>query len=151
MASRFKRVIGLELDASAIACAQNNARVYSVESAIQFVHADCFSWLSSALESGEIVPAETVIFASPPWGGPAYRNTEIFDLETMTPYGLHTIEEACKGMQLVLFLPRNGDLNQISRYRGVPDGTDSKIDVVQMCMDGASKAMVAYLPASHSA
>lgn len=60
----------------------------------------------------------------------------------MEPYNLRTIYDAAAGMDLALYLPRTSDLRQIAKL--VPDG--DKIEVVQYCMEGASKAMVAYLP-----
>lgn len=85
-----------------------------------------------------------MIFASPPWGGPGYRSDEIFDLNTMQPYSANHIYDSCKGMDLALYLPRTSNLRQIARL--APEG--KKIEVVQYCMEGASKALVAYIPAA---
>jgi trimethylguanosine synthase len=86
----------------------------------------------------------TVIFASPPWGGVTYSNTEIFDLSTMYPYSIQEIHRACKCMDSALYLPRHSDLRQLAKLAP----KDQKIDVVQYCMRGASKALVAYIPAA---
>jgi len=40
------------------------------------------------------------------------------------------------------FLPRTSDLRQIAKLAG----GEEKIDVVQYCMEGASKGLVVYLP-----
>ncbi|KAL2161465.1 hypothetical protein VTH06DRAFT_8027 [Thermothelomyces fergusii] len=93
-------------------------------------------------------PSRTVLFASPPWGGVSYRDHDIFDLDTMEPYNLATLHEACRPMEHALYLPRTSDLRQIAAL--VPDGGDAKVEVVQYCMEGASKAMVAYFPAEQS-
>jgi len=90
-------------------------------------------------------PARTVLFASPPWGGVGYREQEVFDLEGMQPYGLKMLHGMCWEMEHVLYLPRTSDLRQIAALVG--DGEDRKIECVQYCMDGASKALVAYIPA----
>lgn len=87
--------------------------------------------------------SKTVIFASPPWGGPAYSVEAIFDLDKMEPYSAKHIHQAVKDMDSALFLPRTSDLRQIAGF--TQDG--KKVDVVQYCMDGASKGMVAYIPA----
>lgn len=88
------------------------------------------------------------LFASPPWGGVSYADDDVFDLETMQPYGLTKLNEACRPMAHALYLPRSSDLRQIARL--APEG--EKIDVCQYCMEGASKALVAYIPAvSHNA
>ncbi len=62
----------------------------------------------------------------------------------MEPYNLATLHEAYEAMDHALYLPRTSDLRQIAKL--VPDGV--KIDIVQYCVKGASKAMVAYIPAA---
>ncbi|EGZ77159.1 hypothetical protein NEUTE2DRAFT_146762 [Neurospora tetrasperma FGSC 2509] len=103
---------------------------------------------------------ECLVFASPPWGGVSYRDQEVFDLSKMEPYNLEQLYEACTMpeeekeehpstqkqkhiLPQALFLPRQSDLNQIAAL--VPEGAP-KIDVIQYCQKGASKALVAYLP-----
>lgn len=105
---------------------------------------------------------EVLVFASPPWGGVSYRDQEVFDLSKMEPYNLEDLYKACSSpssssddqeegptqtqkqiLPQALFLPRQSDLNQIAAL--VPEGAP-KIDVVQYCQKGASKALVAYLP-----
>lgn len=142
LSSRWTRVIAVEKDLSVIACGQNNAAIYGVADRITWVNDDCFSYLSSP--SSDIYPSETVIFASPPWGGVGYNTERIFDLSKMSPYSLEQIHGACKGMDSVLYLPRTSDLRQIAKL--APKG--QKLDVVQYCMEGASKALVAYIPAA---
>ncbi len=128
--------------------------MYGVEDAITWVHGDCFDLLY-ALQSGpqgkawkelpeelRVDVADVLVFASPPWGGVSYRDHEVFDLETMEPYNLSALHEACSVMDHLLYLPRTSDLQQIAEL--APRG--EKIGVVQYCMKGASKAMVAYIP-----
>jgi trimethylguanosine synthase len=140
--SRWNKVIAVEKDPSVIACAQVNADIYGVADQITFVNDDCFSYLSSA--SSGIDPSMTVIFASPPWGGPSYSADGVFDLSKMSPYSAQNIWNACKGMDCALYLPRTSDLRQIAKF--APEG--KKLDVTQYCMEGASKALVAYIPAA---
>ncbi|KAG9233241.1 RNA cap guanine-N2 methyltransferase-domain-containing protein [Amylocarpus encephaloides] len=140
LSKRWEHVISIEKDASVIACAQNNAAVYEVSEYITFIHADSFTYLSENASS--IDKSKTVMFGSPPWGGPGYSTDKVFNLRTMKPYSLQDIHKVCSGMDFALFLPRTSDLNQIAKL--APQ--DKKIDVVQYCMEGASKAMVAYIP-----
>lgn len=135
-------MIAVEKDLSVIACAQHNAAIYGVADQITWINDDCFSYLSDA--SSTIDTSRTVIFASPPWGGVGYSNQEIFDLSTMLPYSLKKIHDACKGMDSALYLPRTSDLRQLAKL--APKG--KKLDVVQYCVEGASKALVAYIPAA---
>ena len=142
LSEHWSRVIAIEKDASVIACGQHNAAIYGVADQITWVNGDCFAYLSSP--SSGIDPSVTVIFASPPWGGVGYGSEKIFDLNTMTPYSMKQIHNACKGMDSVLYLPRTSDLRQVARL--APKG--KKLDVVQYCVEGASKALVAYIPAA---
>ena len=64
----------------------------------------------------------------------------------MQPYSVKQIHDAVRGMDSALFLPRTSDLRQIARLVG----KGSKVEVVQYCMEGASKALVAYIPAAES-
>jgi len=64
----------------------------------------------------------------------------------MAPYSLKQIHDACEGMDSALFLPRTSDLRQLAKL--APEG--KKIEAIQYCMEGASKALVAYIPAAGS-
>lgn len=68
----------------------------------------------------------------------------IFNLSSMQPYSVKQIHDAVRNMDSALFLPRTSDLRQIAGL--VEKG--KKIEVVQYCMEGASKALVTYIPAA---
>ncbi|OBT69872.1 hypothetical protein VE03_00476 [Pseudogymnoascus sp. 23342-1-I1] len=138
---RWEQVVAIEKDPSTIACAKNNAAVYGVEDKITWINDDCFGFVA---KNGNIDFKTSTIFASPPWGGPGYRGDEIFNLDTMQPYSAKQIHEMCKATECALFLPRTSDLRQIAKL--APEG--DKVEVVQYCMEGASKALVAYIPAT---
>lgn len=141
LSNRWARIIAIEKDPSVIACAENNAYVYGATN-ITWVNGDCFEYLKTNASS--IVPSETVIFASPPWGGPGYTAENIFDLSTMQPYSVQYIHEACKTMDMALYLPRTSDIRQITELLT----EEKKVEIVHYCMEGASKALVAYIPAN---
>jgi trimethylguanosine synthase len=141
LSKRWSSIIAIEKDASVMACAQHNANIYGVFDQITWVKDDSFSYLAS--NASIINPSNTVIFASPPWGGPGYATDKIFNLNTMWPYSIQEIYKICKGMDTALYLPRTSDLRQLAKL--APE--DKKIEVVQYCMEGASKALVAYIPA----
>ncbi|KAI1477669.1 RNA cap guanine-N2 methyltransferase-domain-containing protein [Daldinia eschscholtzii] len=148
---RWDKVIAIELDAATLACAQHNASLYGVADHIIWVLGDSFKYLDALVNAPHkleddlrVDTASTAVFASPPWGGPGYRTDEIFDLNTMEPYNLAQLHGTYRTMDHALYLPRTSDLRQIAKL--VPDGT--KIEVVQYCVEGASKAMVAYIPAA---
>lgn len=160
LSGRWERVISIERDAATLACAQYNASIYGVSESITWVLGDCFDYLvraaadsagfdaAAAGVDGELDPelrlnlATTTIFASPPWGGVNYRLHDVFDLSTMQPYNLERLHEACWPLEHALYLPRTSDLRQIAKL--APAG--GNVEVVQYCMEGASKAMVAYVP-----
>lgn len=161
---RWDRVVAVERDAATLACAQHNAEAYGLPpGAVTWVHANCFDLLHRLVHHPDTLDNSGAafwdddmaglplargfeVFASPPWGGVGYEGAEVFDLETMMePYTLTEISAACRPMAHALFLPRNGDLAQLARL--VPDGSGAKLDVVQYCIQGASKGLVAYYPA----
>ncbi|KAH7162811.1 RNA cap guanine-N2 methyltransferase-domain-containing protein [Dactylonectria estremocensis] len=154
LSGRWSRVISIERDASTLACAQHNAEIYGVDSGIiTWVHGDSFKYMDKLVNRPEELHPnlrldldETVIFASPPWGGPGYRTDEVFDLYNMQPYNLDDLHKAYRRLDHALFLPRTSDIRQIAKL--APSG--KKIDVVQYCMEGASKALVAFMPATSS-
>ncbi|KAK0392723.1 hypothetical protein NLU13_2218 [Sarocladium strictum] len=150
LSGRWDRVIAIERDAATLACAQNNAECYEVEDGvITWVHGDSFVYLDTLLKNPDSLHPDlrvgvdtSAVFASPPWGGVGYSTDDVFDLYTMQPYGLKELTEAYERFEHALYLPRTSDLRQIAKL--APQGT--KIEVVQYCMEGASKAMVAYIP-----
>lgn len=162
LSGHWDRVIAIECDAATLACAQHNAEVYEVAEYITFVHADCFDFLNRLVNrpetldnalnvrlgrgGGSAALARGVeVFASPPWGGVGYQQADVFDLEAaMEPYSLTHISAACRPMAHALFLPRNGDLRQLASL--VLDSAAEKLDVVQYCVKGATKGLVAYYP-----
>ncbi|KAM0329815.1 hypothetical protein ACHAQA_003979 [Verticillium albo-atrum] len=153
LSERWDKIIAIEKHAPTLACAQSNAALYEVADYITWIHGDCFEYLerlrsdpSSVHEDLRVDPDATVIFASPPWGGPGYRTAQIFDLRYMEPYNLKHLYDACMPMDHALYLPRTSDLRQIAKL--APEG--KKIEVVQYCMKGASKALVAYIPGKAS-
>ncbi|CAG9938293.1 unnamed protein product [Clonostachys rosea f. rosea IK726] len=153
LSGRWSQIIAVEKDASTLACAQNNADVYGVERpCITWVHGDSLEFLDILVNRPEelhpdlrVDLATTVVFASPPWGGVGYSSDQVFDLYTMQPYDLRQLHNACYPMDHALYLPRSSDIRQIAKL--APEG--EKIEVVQYCMEGASKAMVAYIPAKN--
>ncbi|KAK4230473.1 RNA cap guanine-N2 methyltransferase-domain-containing protein [Podospora fimiseda] len=149
---KWSRIILIEKDISTLACAQHNASIYRVYDQITFVHGDCLDYLWRLKTDPErllhpdlrVNMSSTTLFVSPPWGGVDYAKDEIFDLSKMEPYNLEVLHEACKPMEHALYLPRTSDLRQLAKL--VVSGKQ-KMDVVQYCMEGASKALVAYVPA----
>ena len=149
---RWERVIALEKDPQVFHCLLHNARVYGVEDYLSMIQCDSFEMLESSVAKDW--QKDSVIFASPPWGGvclfstarpgfllmipgPGYRTDAIFDVSQMQPYSLQQLLDPFKAFtkEIILYLPRTSDVRQIAQYQ---DG-DDKIPVVHYCLKGASK------------
>jgi trimethylguanosine synthase len=133
-------------------CAKHNAEIYGVSSKIFWLQKDCFEAVERFAGNKNVV-----IFASPPWGGnhpfdsisirllsntgTAYGTDNIFDLTKMEPYNLDKLYNSFikYSNELVLYLPRNSDLNQIARY----GQQGKKLEVAHYAIMGASK--VSYI------
>ncbi|CAM9744124.1 unnamed protein product, partial [Sphacelaria rigidula] len=104
-------VIAIDLDPVKLEHARRNAAVYGVENRIEFILGDAMKILPT-------LQADTV-FLSPPWGGPSYQGTKTFDLHSMIPAPLTAVDIFRKAREVtpnvVFFLPRNVDVEQVSR------------------------------------
>ena len=68
-------VIAIDIDPEKLCLAKNNAQVYDVADRIEFI-------LGNYLDLAPKLVAD-VVFLSPPWGGPEYLSTEIYDLNVI--------------------------------------------------------------------
>ncbi|KAL2690221.1 trimethylguanosine synthase [Phyllosticta citricarpa] len=128
LSGRWERIFAIEKDAETLKCAKHNAEIYGVANKIWWIQGDCLDIVPKRFPNMK----EAVVFASPPWGGVSYRHQPVFDLETMQPYGLkelyRTLSRCSK--ELVLYLPRTSDLNQIARYAA----DETKTMVAHYCL-----------------
>ena len=146
---RWERVFAIEKDPKTLKCAKHNAEIYGVANKIFWLAGDCFEAINRF--AGQ---KNTVIFASPPWGGKfiysrgtsyvylinvgtSYGEDDVFDLTKMEPYNLDKLYKSFTkySKEVVLYLPRNSDLNQIAKY--VPEG--QKLEVAHYAIMAASK------------
>ncbi|KZF22371.1 S-adenosyl-L-methionine-dependent methyltransferase [Xylona heveae TC161] len=136
---RWDRIFAIEKDPYVLQCAKHNAEVYGVSNKIWWIEGDCFDIMKKRLAT---VGKDSVIFASPPWGGPGYSSDAIFCLSTMQPYSLNdlVVPMSKVTMDIVLYLPRTSDVRQLARY--APNG--KKTPIIHYCMNGASKALCVY-------
>ncbi|NWZ05271.1 TGS1 synthase, partial [Agelaius phoeniceus] len=125
-----KRVIAIDIDPEKLQLARHNAEVYGVAEHIDFLCGD-FMALAAGLRAD-------VVFLSPPWGGPDYATAEIFDIQTMIcPDGYPS--QAITN-NIVYFLPRNADINQVASLAG-PGG---KVEIEQNFLNFKLKTITAY-------
>ncbi|NXR85329.1 TGS1 synthase, partial [Hypocryptadius cinnamomeus] len=128
-----KRVIAIDIDPEKLRLARHNAEVYGVAEHIDFLCGD-FMALAAGLRAD-------VVFLSPPWGGPDYATAEIFDIQTMIcpdgyPFRLCLVITN----NIVYFLPRNADINQVASLAG-PGG---KVEIEQNFLNNKLKTITAY-------
>ncbi|NXG36042.1 TGS1 synthase, partial [Dromaius novaehollandiae] len=130
-----KRVIAVDIDPEKLSLARHNAEVYGVADQIEFICGD-FMVLASDIKAD-------VVFLSPPWGGPDYATAEIFDIQTMIcPDGYPLICVLSKKItnNIVYFLPRNADIDQVASLAG-PGG---KVEIEQNFLNNKLKTITAY-------
>ncbi|KGL83079.1 Trimethylguanosine synthase, partial [Tinamus guttatus] len=130
-----KRVIAIDIDPEKLTLARNNAQVYGVAEHIEFICGD-FMVLAAQLKAD-------VVFLSPPWGGPDYATAEVFDIQTMIcPDGYPLICVLSKMItnNIVYFLPRNADIDQVASLAG-PGG---KVEIEQNFLNNKLKTITAY-------
>ncbi|XP_024930719.3 uncharacterized protein LOC107419946 isoform X6 [Ziziphus jujuba] len=137
-AQKSKHVIAIDIDPKKIEYAQHNAAIYGVNDQIDFIKGDFFV-LAPKLK------ADTV-FLSPPWGGPDYAKVEKYDMKTMLqPHDgyllFHTAREIAS--RIVMFLPRNVDLNQLAEL-SLSVSPPWSLEVEKNFLNGKLKAITAY-------
>ena len=133
---RWEKIFAIEKDEDVMKCARHNAHVYGVADVIQFFQGDALEVLEQRLKK-TAKNKKSVIFASPPWGGPDYRDVSVYDLKAMQPLNLTTLYSGFKRYtnDIALYLPRTSDLNQLAEL----GEDDDHFEVVHYTEWGASK------------
>ena len=106
---KFRKVIANDLFIEKINMAKNNAKVYNCSENIEY-HAEDFLKLNLNKEKVDYV------FLSPPWGGPEYKNDNVYSLKKwITPDIDIIIEKSIKiSKNIILYLPRNTDFEELA-------------------------------------
>ena len=145
----FKRVFANDLYQEKISITKNNSKVYNCpENIIYFTH----DFLTLNLEGENI----DYVFLSPPWGGPEYKNEEIYSLKKwITPDIEKIIEKSLKiSKNIMIYLPRNTDLEELANiiYKYDKDDIESLSNTILFdvkYLNSASKVkaiLVSYGP-----
>lgn len=76
-----------------------------------------------------------VVFISPPWGGPGYSSSEVFDLRTMVPLdGFRVFQVAQEVTEnIAYYVPRNVDVQQVSHSLRSPPPLPVRSQCVCLC------------------
>uniref|UniRef100_A0A3B4AEL8 Trimethylguanosine synthase n=1 Tax=Periophthalmus magnuspinnatus TaxID=409849 RepID=A0A3B4AEL8_9GOBI len=130
------RVLAVDIDPVRLDLTRHNAAVYGVADRMDFIQGD-FLQLAPRLRGD-------VVFLAPPWGGPAYLNADVFNIQTMMEpdgYPLYIFQKAkLISDNIVYFLPRNADMDQIASLAG-PGG---RVEVEQNFLNNKLKTITAY-------
>jgi trimethylguanosine synthase len=128
-------VIAIDIDPVKIACARRNAELYGVANRIEFLVGDYLTLVPH-------LKAVDVVFLSPPWGGPAYSSTSVFDLQSMSPLNGELVyrvaRDVCKN--IAFYLPRNTNLDQVVNLTGL----EEDVEVEQHFLNSRLKTVTAY-------
>ncbi|NP_001352942.1 uncharacterized protein LOC100277845 [Zea mays] len=137
-AKKCKHVIAVDIDPQKIDCAHHNASIYGVNDHIDFIVGD-FIHIAPHLKG------ETA-FMSPPWGGPDYAKVDVYDMKSMLipcdGYSLFKLGTMIAS-RVVMFLPRNIDLNQLADMSLSVDPPWA-VEVEKNFLNGKLKAITAY-------
>ncbi|CAM8998605.1 unnamed protein product [Rhodiola kirilowii] len=143
-ALRSELVIAVDIDPIKIAYARHNAAIYGVDGWIDFIQGNSFA-------IARTLKADTV-YLSPPWGGPEYTRSEIYDLKTMLkPYDGYYLFNTVKHIapNIVMFLPRNVDVGQLVEM-AVTSTPPWSLEVEKNFLNGKLKAVTAYFRATET-
>ncbi|GAB7337533.1 hypothetical protein MBLNU457_g2853t1 [Dothideomycetes sp. NU457] len=129
---RWEQIFAIEKDAKTLECAKHNAAIYGVKNKIVWIQGDCFEVMRKRLKS---------------FTGPQYTADNVFGLHTMQPYGIGQLytEFTALSNDVVLYLPRTSDLNELAVYaKKHQKESGKKMEVAHYCIRGVSKALCAY-------
>ncbi|KAL6944939.1 hypothetical protein ACO0QE_002381 [Hanseniaspora vineae] len=146
LAKHFPNCIGVDNNLQHLYCTFKNSETYDISDRVSLL---CLDWNDSKtlkklarIYEGKI----NCIFSSPPWGGPSYLKQSTFDLEE----GLFIVGGITKFLEslfqftenVVLFLPRNSNLKQLSEVTKKLLGDDAKCRVIFIKTDGHLKGVI---------
>lgn len=83
-----------------------------------------------------------VVFLSPPWGGPQYLSTDVFDLQSMMAIDTFEIMRVSRQVtdNIALFVPRNTNIDQLTSLAG----HGGKMEMEQNFLNSKLKTITAY-------
>lgn len=138
------RVIAIDTSPQRLEMARNNADIYGQASKIDFICGDFF-------QIGPRLQAD-VVFISPPWGGPCYRESDTMMIDHSSELGQSVyqaisiskaiVKKSSKGSAngVAVFLPKNSHLLSVS---GLVSGHEN-YEIEVAALNGRVKALTAY-------
>ncbi|CCD27325.1 RNA methyltransferase NDAI_0K01340 [Naumovozyma dairenensis CBS 421] len=139
----FPRVYGIDSSIEHIYCTIKNSQAYNVDDRIYLKCGKLEKIIKRDTFAKEKIHVDCV-FASPPWGGPEYLKEDTYDLEkSLKPFGLYKLLK--KFFQIsknvILFLPRNSNLYQLSNTTRKLLGPGGRCKVLYVKINGYMKGM----------
>lgn len=155
-ARRFEKVIGIDINDDNLFCTRKNCELYGVGDKIELKHADWTKMEGTAYYE-YLINNIDLVFSSPPWGGPAYKGKDDFDLNLLEPMPIKELLISFFKISpnVVLFLPRNSNLNQLADVTREILGSEAKCRVIYTYCDGFIKGIIAlwgekFMPESYN-
>ncbi|CCH60635.1 hypothetical protein TBLA_0D01270 [Henningerozyma blattae CBS 6284] len=149
LAKIFDKVYGIDNSIKHLYCTYKNSQTYNVENNTFLILGD---WMKDKVREQFHYKRDQskikldIIFASPPWGGPEYLKSSKYDLEkNLIPVGLTQLLQTLKECSdnIIIFLPKNSSLEQISQATRNVYGNESKCRVVYIKENGYMKGICA--------
>lgn len=144
MARYFDKAIGIDLNGEHLYCTEQNAKIYDVADSVELHRGSWPDGIDDDLLK-KLQRDVDFVFASPPWGGPAYKGKHEFDLSLLQPMPLKPLLESFFRVSpnVCLFLPRNSNLIQLSQITRDLCGDEAKCRVIYVYSDGFVKGIYA--------
>ncbi|AQZ15023.1 TGS1 (YPL157W) [Zygosaccharomyces parabailii] len=142
LALEFERVYGVDWSMEHLYCTQRNAEAYGVSDNIWLKYG---SWEAIARKGRFSKIGVDFLFGSPPWGGPQYLRESTYDLEKLLqPMGITQMLQSMISItsNVMLFLPRNSNLEQVSSATRQVLGLRGRCRVVYVKEDGFPKGIL---------
>lgn len=140
-AMQFPYVYGVDYSIEHIYCTAKNAQSYGVDDRIWLKRG---SWKKLVSKQKLSKIKYDCVFGSPPWGGPEYLRNDVYDLEQhLKPMGITKMLKSFLKLSpnVIMFLPRNSDLNQLSRATRKVLGPFAKCKVLYVKENGYMKGI----------
>lgn len=136
----FDHVLAVDIDFVKLQCAQHNSTLYGTSHKTSFIMQDFFQ-LHKMLDVVE--RGIDLVFMSPPWGGVDYfhrRETDLSELPLDTFRLFLYCVQKLRCRNLVFFLPRNSNLEQVAYMAGV----GGRVEIEQNFLGHKFVAISAY-------
>lgn len=136
--AKYCDVVAVDIDNEKLRMLKNNAKVYNREAKIECVCGDFLEYQNEC-EVG-------ALFASPPWGGPGYKASKVFDVCSMEPSLKDILAHACRiTANVALYLPKTIDpLQFIGLLRSLPR-VPSKVEFQVFYLNNKAKGVCCYI------